>query len=314
MQPPVELSFLLPPPVNLVSWREHPNANEIAELSDIWAREALPPLFMSTEALNAFLKTRASQWILISYPSANQERLLVYHKLSQYLGVLHDRVPTKIPPLALPFIELWDQMAPGMADGVRARFVDDVEHMLAGFEKEVSLRTRGDLNDEEYLCLRRQTIGLRQCITFVEYGLGIDLSEVFAAHPSLTTVRDLSIEQMIFYHEILSFRKEYYSGDIMNIIAIWAGKDLSQLQSAVDRAHALAVKAERGFVDLRDEISAAEWGQRDDVQSFLNEVGHIMAGGLHFEYTSPRYNGVGHIWNGSTSGTLILTPDRTIFP
>lgn len=251
----------------------------------------------------------------ISYPKTSSSQPNYFLEIFFTLkGVLHGRVPTKIPPLALPFIELWGQMAPGMADGVRARFVDDVEHMLAGFENEVLLRERDNLNDEEYLCLRRQTIGLRQCVTFVEYSLDIDLSEDFAAYPSLTTARDLSIEQMIFYHEILSFRKEYYSGDIMNIIAIWAGKDLSQLQSAVDRAHALAVKAEREFVDLREEIFATEWGQRDYVRSFLNEVGHIMAGGLHFEYTSPRYNGVGHIWNGSTSGTLILTPGRTIFP
>lgn len=39
----------------------------------------------------------------------------------------------------------------------------------------------------------------------------------------------------------------------------------------------------------------------------------MMSGNLHWSYLTPRYHGPDHVWNGSTSGTVTLHPDRTIF-
>ncbi|KAJ5087651.1 hypothetical protein N7456_011267 [Penicillium angulare] len=341
MQKSGSLAFRLPPPVNLISWREHPKAKEIKERSDSWSRRSLTSI-LPADAVETYLQTDASWWTCLSYPSADEEKLLLIHKLSQYLfllddiisypdgplhqsnsprevfnglkDVLRDRRSTEPPPSVLPFIELWDQMAPDMTPGVKERFIVSLEDILNGFEREAVIRARGQWDDEQYFEIRRQTAAITTCLVFIEYGRMIDLSDILATQPSLQKALDLAEEHLILYNEILSFRKEYFSGDKMGLVTMWAGEDLDKLQYAVDKIHGMAIKAERDFVDLRDNILATEWGKRDDVRAYLEEVGCLMVGTLHYQYISPRYHGIGHVWNGSTSGTLTLTPELTIFP
>jgi len=54
-------------------------------------------------------------------------------------------------------------------------------------------------------------------------------------------------------------------------------------------------------------------GRTSGTGEYVAELGHALAGDLRRHYVTPRYNGVGHEWNGVTSGILTLTPELTIY-
>ncbi|MGW7045731.1 terpene synthase family protein [Streptomyces avermitilis] len=337
---PPSLAFRLPAPVGLTGYRPHPQAEEIEERSDAWAREHLAGLYPSGAALEEFLLRRAAVWPCMSYPSADCEALLLFCQWNQYWFMLDDRSAyddistdaqrarrtygairallrgrgpqAQLPPLLEPLAGLWERMGAGMPTGLRERFTASTEDLLDGFEAEAALRANPDNGVDTLVEARRKASGVWMCTTFAEWGLGIDLSDEFA-QPALADAARLAGEQMIYHNEILSFRKEYFSGDTMNLVAAWAGPDLKDLQEAVDRAHTAATHAEVAFVALRERILATPLGRRPGVAAYLAELGHLMAGCLRYEYLVPRYHGLGHIWNGNMSGTVVLTPDRTLF-
>ncbi|MFD6879980.1 MULTISPECIES: terpene synthase family protein [unclassified Streptomyces] len=338
----MELRFSLPAPVDLTPFRLHPQADQIEERSDAWAREHLAAAYPSREALEEFLERRAALWPCMSYPSADPGRLLWFCQWNQYWFMLDDRsvydsdlaadpgrarrtyaairqvlneslpaaeVPGRLRPLA----DLWAQSGPLMPAGLRARFAASTEDLLDGFEAEAALRADSAHTPDDLVTARRKASGVWMCTTFVEWGLGIDLTDDFAAHPALGRLSVLAGEQMIYHNEILSFRKEHFSGDTMNLVTAWAGPGLHRLQEAVDRAHAAATRAEEDFVTERDLILAGPLGERADVRAYLDELGYLMAGCLRYEYLVPRYHGPGHLWDGTMSGTVILTAERTVF-
>lgn len=177
MQRSIELLIKLPPPANLLTFRKHEKAEEIAKASDCWARKIFTPLFPSAEALERYLDSKAALWPCLCYPSADPERLLQMQNLNQFSfafddftthydgsckghsaeeviasikEILHGRVVVNPSPWAHVFAEIWDNMAREMAPGVRARFVRDYEDILTGFRNEALLKGAKDLQQMSY--------------------------------------------------------------------------------------------------------------------------------------------------------------------
>jgi hypothetical protein len=97
------------------------------------------------------------------------------------------------------------------------------------------------------------------------------------------------------------------------LVTYWAGDGLEHLQEAVNKVYAAAAEVEQKFCKERDAILNTDFGKRQDIHSFLGGLEHLMQGCLLYEYASPRYHGLGYTWNGRMLGTLILTPEKTIF-
>jgi hypothetical protein len=85
------------------------------------------------------------------------------------------------------------------------------------------------------------------------------------------------------------------------------------LQVAIDTLHDHLQHSETEFVSLSSQLLASSTGEQPGLQRYINGLGLLLAGDTRWSYISPRYNGIGHQWNGMTSGTLQLTEDRTVY-
>ncbi|KAF9894337.1 hypothetical protein FE257_007840 [Aspergillus nanangensis] len=334
MHQPTQLSIYIKPPLHLTPFKPHANADEIMDRVTEWSRKALVPFYPSEKELNVYLSHQIGYWAIFCYPSVDEQKLFLFILLNQWIfalddlmmrvgpandildavnAILHDQKLANQPPITIPFEETWSQMLSlGMAAGPKSRIVEATEEMAEGFREEAILRARGNYTREEIVEMRYKSCGLKTCTAFLEYGLGMDLSPEFASHPSLDLMCNLAVEHMLYWHEILAFRKEYFSDDVMNIVSASAGEELCDLQQSVNSAYAHACQAETRFVSLREELLAGELGSNPEIHRFLAEVGQVIAGALQFEFWCKRYHG--HVWNGKYSGHFILTPEKTIFP
>ncbi|KAI5461929.1 isoprenoid synthase domain-containing protein [Mariannaea sp. PMI_226] len=200
-----------------------------------------------------------------------------------------------------------------MLPGVKARLISNLEEMMEGFDQEATFLPRDDYTDEEFLQMRHKSAGGPITTTLLEFGLGIDLTSDLLEHSNLSLLNRLSWEYNLIVHELISLRKDYYGGHKSNLVYRWAGSDLSRLQEAVNRSHKWASELEEEFVTERRRILGSSLGQRLDICSYVSELGNVMAGFTRWEFVVPRYHGDGYIWNGATSGNVILSPERTIF-
>ncbi|KAK6350819.1 hypothetical protein TWF718_004004 [Orbilia javanica] len=326
---PSEVSFILPPPLNLLPFRPHARGEEIVSKTHEWAKKKLLLCFPSSDSFDRFWKGKGVMFLPLSFPSFSDDRLFRAQNLITYLFALDDVISEDIDNNVdisqrdqTKSREVYTQIA-GVFKGSHvenagpwASALMDVWNLMAGFEEEHALRARHrDYTYEEMKFVRRKSSGMDLTILLIEYGIHVDLTDEFKESKSLRRLHELALDQMLLYHEILSFRKEYFAGlDEMNSVAFWARPGHSKLQEAVDTAMMLITKSEREFVKEREELLKTPLGQQSNVFAYLEELGYTMAGCQRFQFLAPRYHGLNHEWNGAMSGKFILTPEKTIFP
>jgi hypothetical protein len=167
------------------------------------------------------------------------------------------------------------------------------------------------------MCTRRNSVGGKMYFLLAEHGLQIDLTDDLPGPlPGDGPLGDLiatALDYLILANDLFSFRAECSKNDFANAVSAFIFQDGLDLKGAIDKLCDVIDTREREFLVKRDHILAGAIGQRPDVQAYLAALGYMMSGNLHWSYLTPRYHGQGHIWNGSTSGTVTLQPDRTIF-
>lgn len=151
----------------------------------------------------------------------------------------------------------------------------------------------------------------------VEYGLLIDLAgDLPGPLPGEGALGELigkALDYLILTNDLFSFRAECAKGDYVNAVAAFIVQDGLSLQGAIDRVCEVADTCEREFLAQRAAILAGPLGRRPDAQAYVDVLGCMMSGNLHWSYLTPRYHGAGHVWSGATSGRVTLHPDRTVF-
>jgi hypothetical protein len=164
---------------------------------------------------------------------------------------------------------------------------------------------------------RRDSVGGKMYFVLVEYGLLIDLAEDLPGPlPGAGALGELigsTLDYLILTNDLFSFRAECAKDDYVNAVAAVIVQDALSLQGAIDKVCEVADEYEEDFLARREAILRSPLGRRSDVRAYVEVLGSMMSGNLRWSYLTPRYHGTGHVWNGATSGTVTLHPDRTIF-
>lgn len=282
-----------------------------------------------------FLDQRTTLWTLLTYPTAQPDRIEAICNWIDVLFSLDDAFahasPERMRQLGLhdlpavingrpdaadtPHIRaltvLWQHFRTDMPPALQGRFA----RMTAGFFD--ACRTERDWQDTRtaiglsaYEKSRRRSIG-ECCFPLLEYGLDLDLTGQLADFPWLHRLDVLVARHWIGVNDIFSYRKELHSGDTMNEIALALADD--DLQAAVDRVAANVRKAEDEFLTLREQLLAGPAGKQPGIKGYAEALGWMIAGNLEWSYTTTRYHGPGHVWNGCRDAIVTLTPQRTVF-
>src|SRR5262249_16803681 len=131
---------------------------------------------------------------------------------------------------------------------------------------------------DQHLVLRRRSTGAYFCLTLMEYGLGIDLTPQLRRDPDLVRIRDLLADQAGLVNDVLSYRKEYFTGANVNAVRVLETTERLPLQDAVNRITALIEDTGGRLLALKDHIMAGPSGANPGVGVYLDGMLHMIGG------------------------------------
>ncbi|MGH3912607.1 MAG: terpene synthase family protein [Pseudonocardiaceae bacterium] len=338
--------FYLPELARHIPVRCHPQVDDIIAKSNKWVRSHFGFAIPDRAAMDAFCADGYALWTSLLFPTLADDRTVDIADWTQYFFLFDNvcsgaghlarradgarelfsaitavmegrKIPTDYIYVA-PFEELWSRIAVRMPPRQRDRFAASVACFVDGCFSEVRSRAEGRVLDyETYMATRRNSAGGKMYFVLVEYGLNVDLTDDLPGPlPGAGALGELigtTLDYLILTNDLFSFREECAKNDYVNSVPALIVQDGLDLQGAIDKVCEVADDYERKFLAQRTAILESPLGCRSDVQAYVDGLGWMMSGNLHWSYLTPRYHGAGHVWNGATSGRVTLHPDRTVF-
>ncbi|MEU6865828.1 hypothetical protein ABZ924_21630 [Streptomyces sp. NPDC046876] len=341
------LAFTLPVlTVRLPAPRLHPAARQETRRTADWCRTHLRCILPDDDALDLFIAEHAECFALWCYPDTPLERLGLITDLMQFFGAVDnvldnvratdrtgsttrallepvldalktvspdDAATCTAPDVLRELLELMTRLRQHLSPRQGERLLHAVSEYADGCMQEDSLRAAGTVPDfDTYQQVHGSTSFRGLVMVLIEYALGLDVSYALATCPALQATVDVAIRHVLLVNDLFSYRREHFHGDAsINPITIFLQQPGENLQGAVDRLSALILAAERDLYDARAATLASPAATEPAVIAFLEGLEMFCSGYLRSVYLAGRYNGVGHTWNGLTSGTVVLHPDRT---
>ncbi|MFV8132425.1 terpene synthase family protein [Streptomyces syringium] len=289
------------------------------------------------EEFEQFLAQRTTLWNLLVYATTDIERVttichwidvlfsiddLFAHAPAQRLerlGLhrLHTALDGRQAPGQAPYPRVLAILSRQLRHGMPPALWDRFSHEMKGFfdacrTERLWQDTRTAIDLTAYEASRGKSIG-ECCFPLLEYGLGTDLTRTLAHHPELGRLNTLVARHWIGVNDIFSYRKELYSGDTMNEITLALAGNGGNLQAAVDRITQTIRRTEDEFCALSECLLRSTAHRNPAVAGYVKALRWMIAGNLEWSCITTRYNGSGHVWNGHTDTTVILTPHRTLY-
>jgi hypothetical protein len=294
----------------------NPSSQDITERGVRWAREFIP--FESDADRDRFIEQAHCAWTCMLFPAGLLERVQDICDLTLFLFATDDayvksassRAPRKeldrlrelaafvargeTPASSNPwrpgFEDVWGRLQAQMPRPQLERVARGILALYGGAAREVAVRTGGDVpRFEDYMRLRKDSVGAKIYFVLCEYAIGVDLSEE-AADPALQAVLDAASEHLILTNDVFSFRKECSDGDDVNAVAVMYRHSGLPLQRIVNELCATIELREREFMQLRADLLASSLGRKRGVGATLEGLGHLLSGNLRWSYLTPRYH------------------------
>ncbi|MEG8184178.1 hypothetical protein GZH49_37560 [Nocardia terpenica] len=199
-----------------------------------------------------------------------------------------------------------------MPPRVYSRYRQEWQNWFPSLTEENWYRDRGLVPDiDTYLPLRRISVALLPSIVCLEYVLGLDLTDIVSADPTLEEARLVAVDHAMLVNDLCSFRGEYFRNDHFNTVSVLMHAHGCSLQEAINENCEMIRFANAKLVDLCGELRM-RYALYADMLEYISALMRYCAGNLRWSLETPRYNGRGFGWNGLRSGIATLIPDATI--
>ena len=308
----------------------HPDHAALEKKDQEWVRAHVP--FPGDEELVRFLGNRCDRWGCWVYPMCSAQTAEDLVHLQSLMFAVDDRAVSEREVFVrfadalrggrvgesaygTAFHDLWKRLREAMLPQVFARFHEACLELVDGFLTESKPRIAGNiLPPDEYLQMHRHTIGCKECLIVSEHAAGVDVTAELAADSDLGGLWQLAADHVMLVNDVLSFRKEVFAGEPINIVMSLMFHQGLDLQNAMDEAGGMIAAVDADFTRTCADVRSRyrEHPKEEDVMRYLDALGSMMAGNLAWSYEAPRYHGPDYVWNGERSGVVELHPDRTI--
>ncbi|EMD32753.1 hypothetical protein CERSUDRAFT_126560 [Gelatoporia subvermispora B] len=207
------------------------------------------------------------------------------------LGVLHnpDAPPPKFPYAAM-LHDIWRRFRATASPGACNRFKRAVESwMWSQVEQSANRATDEIPSVEDFIILRRRTIGGPIVEAMIEYSLDLQIPEFVWDHPVLEGLSKAAIDIMTWPNDLCSFNKEQSDGDFQNLVfCIMLERDCD-LQTAVEILTDMLAQRVADYADLKKQLPS--FGPEVDLElaRYFKALEQYVQGTVVWYYYSPRY-------------------------
>jgi hypothetical protein len=220
------------------------------------------------------------------------------HGFSRYLGVFTDLAR-----------QAQETLSPPQYERLMATVATTVDCLVNHHHGDLAGRSSQDIYHEH---LNSGWIWVAQIV--LELAIDVDLSTYFTHDSLLKQYYHAGCSTGVLVNQIFSLRKEYHcDGGVPAVIPALARERGISFADATLAVGEWTLREEQRCFDLRDRVLASPMGNDPSVRAFITAVEYFLAGNLHWSRLTPRYHGTGFDYDGTTTGTMILHPDRTIY-
>lgn len=189
-------------------------------------------------------------------------------------------------PLRRIFQDIWLRAQLRATPGMRAFWRDMHARYFDGLLEQVQTQVAGRTltrNVEEYLCMRRGTIGADPAIAVTCVALQLDLAPQIAERGGLRECMAISADLVLLVNDILSYKKDLRLGVDYNLLSLLMERDAVTLQTAMDVIGGMLDDSYLHWATVTAKLPRADDGALEgSVAAFLDVCCRVALGNLHW--------------------------------
>ncbi|KAL0576974.1 hypothetical protein V5O48_005016 [Marasmius crinis-equi] len=142
---------------------------------------------------------------------------------------------------------------------------------------------------QEFILMRRTTIGAAIVEAMVEYSLDIELPDYVFRDPIFIAMSQATTDIMTWPNDLCSFNKEQSDGDYQNLVCILQHADQLDLQQAIDLLTQMIHDRVNEYAALKQRLPS--FGSKVDaaLKKYHTALENFVQGCIVWYWSSPRY-------------------------
>lgn len=317
------------------SWaaRVNPLASQVATDVEAWLRDVR--VIRDEKGERIFRDLAVAEYAGWPCPSAGYEELwtiagfftlwIFHDDVLEGIGARSDEILARAvsgmlelddPALNNPYVRGWSELGWRLERKMSKRWLSRHYRRFLDWSRAVGneaetlrrFRQAGTVPQvDEYLELRRRTIGMRPTVGFVEYVLGEELPASVSKLPALSALVDLSADLVAIHNDLLAFSKDL-DQRMVNLASCIMAKGFSGERAFRELARLHEQKVGDFEAVARSLLDAVDRRHLPLVGKWITEVQHIIYGFARWHFIAARYSDVHPMEDGSIVRVLLREP------
>jgi len=142
---------------------------------------------------------------------------------------------------------------------------------------------------EEFILMRRATIGGAMVEAMIEYSLDLDLPNHVFEHPTIVAMSEATNDMMTWPNDLCSFNKEQADGDYQNLVFVIMDERRVGLQEAIDILTEMLSQRVNEYLALKASLPSFGSNVDRELSRYIEALEHFTQGTVLWYYSSPRY-------------------------
>ncbi|TFK81182.1 terpenoid synthase [Polyporus arcularius HHB13444] len=193
-------------------------------------------------------------------------------------------------PYAAMLHDIWRRFRSTASPGACNRFFRAVESWMNSQVEQARNRATDEIPSvEDFIILRRRTIGGPIVEAMVEYSLDLQIPEYVWDHPILQEMSKAVIDIMTWPNDLCSFNKEQADGDFQNLVfCIMIERDCN-LQTALDVLTEMLAQRVADYARFKSQLPSFGPEVDAELARYNKAIEQYTQGTVVWYYYSPRY-------------------------
>ncbi|KAH7928018.1 terpenoid synthase [Leucogyrophana mollusca] len=193
-------------------------------------------------------------------------------------------------PYAAMFHDLLRRFRETSTPGAYTRFIRAFEEWSSSQVKQARNRSQDRIASvDEFIQMRRATIGGAMVEAMIEYSLDLDLPDVVFDNPIIKAMSDATNDLMTWPNDLCSFNKEQSDGDYQNLVFCVMNERNVGLQRAIDILTDMLSQRVEDYIGLKNSLPSFGPEVDAELARYLRALENFVQGTVLWYYLSPRY-------------------------